>query len=31
MPTETGIWWPQIDDGLSLPEFLEHPLAQGLG
>ena len=20
----TGIWWPQIDDGLYLPDFLEH-------
>jgi len=19
-----GIWWPQIDDGLYLPDFLEH-------
>jgi hypothetical protein len=24
VPTGTGIWWPQIDDGLYLPEFLEH-------
>lgn len=24
LPTGTGIWWPQIDDGLYLPDFLEH-------
>jgi hypothetical protein len=24
LPTGTGIWWPQIDDGLYLPTFLEH-------
>ena len=23
LPTGTGIWWPQIDDGLYLPDFLE--------
>jgi hypothetical protein len=24
IPQGRGIWWPQIDDGLYLPEFLEH-------
>jgi hypothetical protein len=23
MPQGRGIWWPQLDDGLYLPEFLE--------
>jgi hypothetical protein len=23
LPQGRGIWWPQIDDGLYLPEFLE--------
>ena len=24
VPTATGIWWPQLDDGLYLPDFLEY-------
>jgi hypothetical protein len=24
VPQGRGIWWPQIDDGLYLPDFLEH-------
>ncbi len=24
VPQGRGIWWPQIDDGLYLPNFLEH-------
>ena len=24
LPQGRGIWWPQIDDGLYLPDFLEH-------
>ena len=24
VPTATGVWWPQLDDGLNLPDFLEH-------
>jgi hypothetical protein len=24
VPTVTGIWWPQLDDGLYLPDFLEY-------
>ena len=23
-PHGTDIWWPQLDDGLYLPDFLEH-------
>jgi hypothetical protein len=23
VPTGTAIWWPQLDDGLNLPDFLE--------
>ena len=23
VPSGTGIWWPQLDDGLYLPDFLE--------
>jgi len=25
VPTATGIWWPQLDNGLYLPDFLEYP------
>ena len=25
------IWWPQLDDGLYLPDFLEHRWSQQLG
>jgi hypothetical protein len=24
VPTATGVWWPQLDDGLYLPDFLEY-------
>jgi hypothetical protein len=24
VPTGTGVWWPQLDDGLYLPDFLEY-------
>jgi len=24
VPTGTAVWWPQLDDGLYLPDFLEH-------
>ena len=24
VPSGTGVWWPQLDDGLYLPDFLEH-------
>ena len=24
VPSHTGVWWPQLDDGLYLPDFLEH-------
>jgi hypothetical protein len=30
VPTGTGIWWPQIDDGLYLPDFLEHRWGKSL-
>jgi hypothetical protein len=23
VPTGTAVWWPQLDDGLYLPDFLE--------
>jgi hypothetical protein len=23
VPSKTGIWWPQLDDGIYLPDFLE--------
>ncbi len=23
VPTGSGVWWPQLDDGLYLPEFLD--------
>jgi len=23
VPTGTAVWWPQLDDGLNLPDFLE--------
>ncbi len=23
VPTATAVWWPQLDDGLYLPDFLE--------
>jgi hypothetical protein len=25
-----AVWWPQIDDGLYLPDFLEHRWGKGL-
>jgi hypothetical protein len=24
VPTGSAVWWPQLDDGLYLPDFLEH-------
>ena len=24
VPTGISVWWPQLDDGLYLPDFLEH-------
>jgi hypothetical protein len=24
VPTGTAVWWPQIDDGLYLPDFLQY-------
>ena len=24
VPSGTGVWWPQLDDGIYLPDFLEH-------
>jgi hypothetical protein len=24
VPTGSGVWWPKIDDGLYLPDFLEY-------
>jgi hypothetical protein len=24
VPTATAVWWPQLDDGLYLPDFLEY-------
>jgi hypothetical protein len=23
-PQGVSVWWPQLDDGLYLPDFLEH-------
>jgi hypothetical protein len=24
VPTGSAVWWPRLDDGLYLPDFLEH-------
>ncbi len=24
VPTGSAVWWPRLDDGLNLPDFLEH-------
>jgi hypothetical protein len=24
VPSGTGVWWPKLDDGLYLPDFLEY-------
>jgi hypothetical protein len=24
VPTGTGVWWPRLEDGLYLPDFLEY-------
>lgn len=29
IPQGRGVWWPQIDDGLYLPEFLEYRWRRG--
>jgi hypothetical protein len=31
VPTATGIWWPQLDDGLYLPDFLEYRWGKAQG
>ena len=30
LPTGSGVWWPQLDDGLYLPDFLEHRWGKAL-
>lgn len=29
VPTGSAVWWPQLDDGLYLPDFLEHRWGKG--
>jgi hypothetical protein len=31
VPTSTAVWWPQLDDGLYLPDFLEHRWGKAQG
>jgi hypothetical protein len=31
VPTATGVWWPQLDDGLYLPDFLEYRWGKARG
>ena len=30
-PFGMSVWWPQLDDGLYLPDFLEHRWGKGFG
>jgi hypothetical protein len=31
VPTGSAVWWPQLDDGLYLPDFLEHRWGKARG